>query len=412
MRKNIKLLLIAGLCLLTFSGCGPQPAKYVFYFIGDGMGFSHVSAAEAYKSAASGEKVGRENVLFTTFPVLGVANTFSANSNITCSSAAGTALATGHKTNNNMLGVDPEGNNLTSIAYPIHEAGYKVGIMTTVTINHATPASFYANNINRNNYYAIGSQLPESGFEFFAGGDFADPKDRSGDKESLFDMCEGAGYSIYYGMNDYNSKKNNSEKVIIFQDRVTDNIYDYTQFPNAFKRSENQIKLAQTLNAAIEKLNNDKGFFIMTEGGKIDWGAHSNDLANTVYELLDMEEAIAVAYDFYLAHPKETLIVITADHETGGIALGKKGYDLNMGAIDQLGVENDDVNGSNYMSGQVTEDNVSTIANIGWTTPDHTGGAVPVWAIGAGSEAFAGSMDNTDIPKKIIAAMQIDYSFE
>ena len=83
-----------------------------------------------------------------------------------------------------------------------------------------------------------------------------------------------------------------------------------------------------------------------------------------------------------------------------------------MGAIDQLGVENDDVNGSNYMSGQVTEDNVSTIANIGWTTPDHTGGAVPVWAIGAGSEAFAGSMDNTDIPKKIIAAMQIDYSFE
>ena len=149
----------------------------------------------------------------------------------------------------------------------------------------------------------------------------------------------------------------------------------------------------------------------MVEGGKIDWAAHSNDLAGTIFETLDFDTAISVAYEFYKQHPNETLIVVTADHETGGVTLGmEKGYvyDLNVVKTPQESKIGGGSDVSNYMDG-ISADSLSVVAKIGWTTTSHTGGAVPVFAVGAGSETFAGRQDNTDIPKKICKAMGVEF---
>ena len=145
----------------------------------------------------------------------------------------------------------------------------------------------------------------------------------------------------------------------------------------------------------------------MCEGGKIDWSAHNNDFAGVITETLDMDEAIKVAYDFYLQHPDETLIVVTADHETGGLALGReRGYKYDLSIVDEAikKVDNKELSVENYMSSEVL-DTLSQKARIGWTTKSHTGVYVPVFAVGVGSELFAGRINNTDIPLNIMKAM-------
>ena len=374
-------------------------------FIGDGMGFSHVSLTEAYLATEKGE-IGSEPLEFSKFPVLGIATTYSANRYITCSSAAGTALSTGTKTNNGMLGVTPDTTALKSITYKIHDAGYKIGIMTTVTIDHATPASFYANSAARGDYYNIAKQLPETGFEFFGGGGFAQPK---GDKEAekpVIDYVTEGGYTVAYGIDEFNEKKENSSKMLLLQRKGKENEI----LPYALGRKDGELTLAQTVDAAVKFLDNEKGFFIMAEGGKIDWAAHSNDVANTIFETLDMDEAVEIAYQFYLKHPDETLIIVTADHETGGVSLGRKtGYVYDLNVIDSVKNKMTDIDVNNYMSDAAQLDTTSIKAGIGWTTRSHTGGGVPVYAIGACSEQFAGRMDNTEIPKKICKAMNVQF---
>ena len=145
-----------------------KPAKYIFVMIGDGMGAAQVAAAESYLSYKAG-RLGGEQLTFTGFPVLGLCTTYSADSNITDSAASGTAIATGNKTDNHYLGVAPDGSPLKSMAYTLHEKGYNVGIMSSVPVNHATPGAFYAHQEDRGNYYEISLEIPESGFEFFAG---------------------------------------------------------------------------------------------------------------------------------------------------------------------------------------------------------------------------------------------------
>ena len=387
----------------SFASCTEKArdAKYVFYFIGDGMGFSHVALSEAYLAAKEG-KIGSEALGFSSFPVMGMATTYSASNFITCSSAAGTALSTGTKTNNGMLGVSPDSSKLRSIAYDIHDAGYKVGIMTSVTIDHATPGAFYANSLDRNDYYAVAVQLPQSGFEFFGGGGFEGVK-KMGDRKSPYEIANENGYTVVYGENDFEANKNGAEKVIYLQEKGQENDI----LPYAFEREESDLTLAEVVKGAIEVLDNEKGFFIMAEGGKIDWAAHANDLTNTIYETLDFDEAIAVAYEFYLQHPDETLIVVTADHETGGVTLGRtKGYTFDLSIVPDRKAESvePETNVENYME-QMPVDSLSKAAKIGWTTASHTGGAVPVFAVGAGSAKFAGRMNNTDIPGRIMEAM-------
>ncbi len=401
-----------------------KKAKYVFLFIGDGMGFSHIALTEAYLATEKGQLPGSIPLGFTQFPVMGMATTYSASNIITCSSAAGTALSTGFKTKNHMLGMNPDTIALESISYKIHRAGYKVGIMTSVTIDHATPGAFYGHSPKRSDYYSIARELPLTGFEFFGGGGFEGAKDERNKDNSIYKSIADNGYVVSYGLNDYKSKKEGADKMILFQEKERANEILKTNW----ERDNNALTLPQVVSSAIEFLDNDKGFFIMAEGGQIDWAAHAHDIPGTIFETIDFDNAIKVAYDFYLKHPDETLIVVTADHETGGVTLGKtKGYFFDLtpvlkGRKAHLAKINGEQTGEtelsdkesgrtveNYMSG-ITNDSLSVVTRIGWTTTSHTGGAVPVFAIGVGAENFAGRMNNIDIPKRICKVMGIPFA--
>ena len=405
---------IVVICLVLFTTSSMfaqinKNAKYVFYFIGDGMGFSHIALAEGYLATEKGI-VGSLPMCFTQFPVMGMATSYSNKNYITCSSAAGTALSTGYKTNNSMLGVNPDTVKLESIAAKIHRAGFLVGITTSVTIDHATPAAFYAHSAKRSDYYGIAKELPVSGYDFFGGGGFEGTKDPRNTKENIYDNVAKNGYTIAYGLDDFKNKKDDAKKMILFQNKGRENEI----LPTAWTREEKDLKLKDVVQAAIDFLYSSKGFFLMAEGGQIDWGAHANDLATTIFETLDFDQAIQLAYEFYKQHPDETLIVVTADHETGGVTLGNvKGYNFDLSELVNLRKANkakkQGLNVDNYMSGS-SVDSLSLRAKIGWTTSGHTGGAVPVFAVGCGSEMFAGRMDNTDIPKRICKAMGVEFN--
>ena len=330
--KLRRLLSVLALLALTCAIGLAKAPKYVFYFIGDGMGLNQVMATQYYLRSCEGE-LGITPLCFAQFPYTGIATSYSANSDVTDSAAGGTALATGHKTYNGAIGVDASAAPVTSIAERAHCHGAKVGVATSVTINHATPASFYAHQKNRNDYYEIGTQLATSGFEFFAGGDFAE-KTNPDDKNAphLYDLAREAGYAIVRGYDEYACLNDGADKVMLIQ---KENMVENT-LPYAIDACEEDLTLTQITTAAIDHLydkRHKKGFFLMVEGGKIDYACHANDAAAALNEVVDFDKAIRVAYEFYKQHPKETLIVITADHETGGLALGNGSYALNFKAL-------------------------------------------------------------------------------
>ncbi|HBG54255.1 MAG TPA: alkaline phosphatase [Rikenellaceae bacterium] len=395
------------LAVAVLMGCqqSEQQAKYVFYFIGDGMGLAQVALAEAWL-ADSADEIGFEKLSFTDFPVMGTATTFSVNNYITCSSAAGTALATGHKTANGMLGVTTDSLDLEAITYKIKKAGYRVGVSSTVTLDHATPGAFYANAASRSDYYDIAVQLPQTGFDFFGGGGFVQPEGKNKDQVSVLSLIEEAGYQIVYGIENFDASAG-AKKMILLQDKELDCM---GALPYAIDRKEGDMTHASIITAAIDFLENEKGFFLMSESGRIDWACHSNDGKTSILETLDLSDAVQVALEFAQKHPEETLIVVTADHETGGLTLGREGgYSI---YFDQLAEQNASKDmllqtGDKEMTDQVAE--MNNRARIGWTTSSHTGIPVPVYAMGAGSGLFSGRMDNTDIPKKICQAMGIIF---
>jgi alkaline phosphatase len=402
MKRLLGLLAIAVLI-----GCqeAPRQAKYVFLFIGDGMGLAQVAAAEAYLANNNGE-IGSQALNFSQFPVLGTITTYSASNWITCSSAAGTALATGTKTTNGMLGMNSDTVALKAITYKIKEAGYKVGVSSTVTLDHATPGAFYANAASRNDYYTIATQLPATGFDFFGGGGFILPEGRRRDQVPVTDMIEQAGYTIAYGMDDFR-EMSATDKLVLLQDETRDYL---GALPYAIDRKEGDMTHADIVQAAIEFLENEKGFFLMSESGRIDWACHSNDGKTSILETLDLQKAVQVAIEFAQKHPEETLIVVTADHETGGMALGwESQYNVFFNQLDEQQASKDIL----LQSGDITSGNMVSEMNrkarIGWTTSSHTGIPVPVYATGVNSELFTGKMDNTDIPKKICEAMGVVF---
>lgn len=392
--------------MAALTAAGKQSAKYVFYFIGDGMGLAHICLTEYYQSYQTTGNIGSIPVVFSNFPTLGTAVTHSDSNYITDSAAAGTALSTGNKTKNGRLGVSTDKKtNFTSISYKIHNAGYKVAITSTVGLNHATPAAFYANSDSRSRYYEIAKQVCKSDFEFFAGGGFIDSEGKENDMPSVYEEVEKCGYKIIEGMDEYKGMKRKPGKAILLQNGGREK----TELPYAIDKKEGDMTQADLVSASIDFLydqKHDNGFFIMSEGGKIDWAAHSNDTKAVVEEIISLSDAVAVAVDFYNAHPDETLIVVTADHETGGLTMGyKDGYNIFFEKLDAVTCSKD------MMDDEEKEkaDEIAKEARIGWTTSSHTGANVPVYAIGAGSELFSGRMDNTDIPKKICEAMGVKY---
>ena len=322
MKKTFYLLLFAWVVVLVLPQCQNAPqekkAKYVFYFIGDGMGVNQVNGTEMYLAEKEG-RIGLKPLNFTQFPVVNVATTYSRYNSVTCSAAAGTALATGSKTKNGTIGMDSlHRAPLYSVAVKAKNAGKKVGITTSVSVDHATPAAFYAHQPNRRMYYEIGTDLPKAGFDFYAGAGFLRPDNKKDSTAmNLFELYDREGYTLIRGMEEYANQSGEAAKIIFIQQEGS----DQGSLPYAIDRKEGDLTLAQITENAIQFLtrNNDNGFFLMVEGGKIDWACHGNDAATVFTEVVDMSEAVQKALDFYNQHPDETLIVITADHETGGI---------------------------------------------------------------------------------------------
>ena len=439
-----------------------QP-RYIFYFIGDGMGPNEVLLAEMYQAELAG-KIGCQQLCMTQFPYSGQLSTYSASNSITDSSAAGTALATGEKTNNGMLGVLPDGSDIKSIAEILHNYGWGVGITTSVSIDHATPASFYAHTSSRSNYYEIGQQLLHSGYDFFAGSTFLRPIDNENPfAPSLYQQVEKNDIVIAHGLMEAEKLIGNTKRIILIPENEghTDDYKSKGMLPYAIDKNEKDLTLPEITDAAIRHLSHQKQFFLMVEGGAIDWACHSNDAATVIGEVREFDEAIKRAFDFYKAHPDETLIVVTADHETGGLALGNSDYTLNLKLLqyqkcsvgelsqdlrtlqkqygkklkweqvkgllqEKMGFYKDveitdeedamlrqlfqESKGKHQQDVKTLYQQLSKLADtsiellnkkskVGWTTRSHSAAAVPVFAVGVGAERFTGWHDNTEVER-------------
>ena len=397
MRKTFAIIAAMALCLLAFTGCNKQnetKAKYVFLFIGDGMGATHVAAAESYLSHKAG-KLGGEQLLMTTFPYYGTATTHSADKHVTCSSAAGTAIACGEKANNGTVGINKDSVKIYSVAHELHKVGYNVGIISTVPLNHATPSAFYAHNVNRGNGYEISQDIPASEFEYFAGAGFLELKGKEGNDVATDAFLEENGYVVGYGVEEFLSKSEGKEKAIFCQASNKEESAD--NYVSDAKEAED-VSLAKMLELGMDFIGTDEPFFFMCEGGTIDWAAHDNRTMSMVTDVLSFDEAIKVAYEFYLKHKDETLIVVTADHETGGLTLGAGSSTINWDELENQWIST----GRKDVTDYDTNRRHNKSCSIGWTTGSHTGGAVPVFAIGKGAEKFNGRIDNTDIKGKIL----------
>lgn len=363
-------------------------ADFIFLFIGDGMGHAQTSAAESYLSYKAG-KIGGERLTFTGFPFYGMSETYSANSQVTDSAAGGTAIACGVKAKNGMIGTDKDSVAVKSIASVLHEEGYNVGIISTAPVNHATPAAFYAHSVKRKKYYDISKQIASSGFEFFAGAGFIDFYSDQSEQERIDEYLEDKGCQVSFGMKEFSEESMKAERIVLCQpDAEGKNAGNYVVKEYSWEKNENNINLRQMLQAGMNFLADKEPFFIMCEGGDIDWAAHANQIMPMIDRIIEFDQAVEAAYEFYLKYPERTLIVVTADHETGGTSIGCGGKE----AINWGKVEDDYKNGSNRAG----------MNEIGWTSNEHTGAPVPVYAIGCGAEKFIGRMDNTEIMGKII----------
>ncbi len=436
-------------------------AKYVFYFIGDGMGVNQVNAAETYLAALEG-RIGTKHMAFASFPHVALVHTESATNGVTDSAAGGTALATGEKTKNGVISMTPNGEySISSIASMAKEKGMAVGVATSVSIDHATPASFYAHESYRGNYHRIGHDLLDAGFDFYAGSAFLQPTHKDCPNEApLYSLYEEAGYTIMKGAA-IDKKKAKKAKCLMLLQSDEANAFDNTALPYALDRGENDLTLATIVETGIDflKKKSKDGFFFAIEGGKIDWACHANDAAAVINETLDLDEAVKVALEFYKKHPDETLIVVTADHETGGMSLGTGAYELRLHLlqyqkmsawkytkhISQLHTKLGDGFTWDVVKADLTEnfgfwkhiqiserqearlkkayeaivagkaegnkslysqeDALSTTAKdiinraalVGWTSGGHSNGYVPAFAIGVGAEHFSGRIDNTQV---------------
>ena len=467
--KRYLLSIVLALCAL----CAFGEIKYVFYFIGDGMGSNQVLGAEMYRSALEGEPLGRVQTLMTTFPYSGSAGSYSKSNGITDSAAAGTCLATGQKTKNGMLGLGPDSTRLTTIAEELKAQGWGIGIMTTVAIDHATPGAFYGHVAKRSMYYEIGQQLSESGFDFFGGAGFHYPQGKKNKEEvNLYRLAEERGYTVVHGMEELSeipeSRYTDISKMILVQKDDDQGAKHGSNLSYAIDRKEGDLTLRQIVSTAIPFLAaRHERFFMMVEGGMIDYACHSDDAATAFGEVWDMDEAMREAYAFYQQHPDETLIIVTADHETGGLALGNSDYTLHLDVLqnqqcsawilsdlfsqlfkekqkpswedvkriyqEQLGFwDKVEITAAEerelktlYKSARAkkskdTKTMYKTInalgdagiallnkkAHIGWTTRAHTAHVVPIFAIGPGAEIFSGWHDNTEIVPLIKEAIK------
>lgn len=322
-----------------------EPPKYVFFFIGDGMALPQIHATEAYLAqsvqpdnptgdyddAASIGTAGTTELTISQFPFVGFQKTFADNRFITGSAASATALACGLKTTINTIAMDQTKTvPYTTLAELAHAKGMKVGIVSSVSIDHATPACFYAHNEHRGNYWHIAEQLSGSGFEYFGGGGMKGVRTKywpegATDPEEL---AINRGYTVVRTRAELLAVPAGTKTfawgndVLSEEASPTDKSYS---MPYELDRGSGNLSLADYTEQGIRLLDNPNGFFMMVEAGKIDWACHANDAMAAIMDTVAFDDAVAEAVNFANEHPGETLIVVTGDHECGGMVLGFAG---------------------------------------------------------------------------------------
>ncbi|HUT85558.1 MAG TPA: alkaline phosphatase [Elusimicrobiales bacterium] len=453
-RSALKILLVFAFLLSLPCSIFAKAPKYVFLFIGDGMGISHRHIAELYHQEKTGNKNAK--LLINSLTVTGINTTGSADSYVTKSCAAGTALATGYKTNKHMIGMLPDKTKLKTILDAAKEKGWTTGVVTTDAIVGATPAAFLAHNGNRYNYNEIAQDVVYSGVDFIAGNGYgiftaknSGYKSLREDDKNLVSELKNIGYKTFIGEdssdNFRNFVPNKKEKVFA--------AFSFKYPPYEIDRAVSNTKtptLTEMTEKAIETLaKQKKPFFLMIEGAKIDDLSHVNDICALLPEIMEFENAVKTAYKFYQKHPKETLIIVTADHETGGLGLGHPDkYYMSLEPItkaktsfeaaftgfwsrdlkevkefikENFGLDNlteeeekklihaveaeklDPDKKYEYVAQRPISATVLGIvlmrAGIGWTIQLHTAEPVVLTAEGVGAKRFVGFMDNTDVSK-------------
>lgn len=314
--------------MLTATGAMAIAPKYVFFFLGDGMSSSQIQTTEAYLTTLNGgsatlaeDLLKSENRLnMSKFPVLGMQTTYDAHALMTDSASSATAFACGLKTLSGVIGMDDTKTySYKSIAQLAAENGKKVGIISSVSLDHATPAAYYASVPSRSDYAGVDLQMAATGYEFFGGGGLKTYKTQE-DVQGLF----GETYAVL----------NSRDGIMDLMSAPRDNVVcinpwlqDSQAMPYAIDRPATNVSLKEMTEVAIaclEQKSAEKpnGFFLMVEGGKIDWACHANDAVATIEDTLAFDGAIGAAVEFYNAHPYQTLIVVTGDHETGGMTVG------------------------------------------------------------------------------------------
>lgn len=436
-------------------------AKYVFLFIGDGMGLAQRTLAEFVVNAQKKQAPGVHKLAMNKFPVQGYLHTYSSDSYITDSAASATTYAMGKKTYSGAIGLDMNGKNSDPTLVDIaRKQGMKTGIITNVPLNHATPAAFYAHEINRRMYNKIADSLVKAPLDFVGGGCIKVSKMPGAKKkpEDYYDLAKQNGFKFHDNKVESFKPKRSDRNWVMPNDCSSGG-----DIPYAIDRNENNYTtLKDYVSMGIKSLNNPNGFFLMVEGGKIDWASHSNDAATAVLEVLDFDDAVKVAVDFYEKNPTNTTIVVVADHETGGLALGRSKtkyefhpaqlmnqkismYELNnvikrwrdekpsfakvmrtLKSYFSLDNWSEDVMARLQKAYDFTFDPklkdqapqkfmystsepiaiamidiVAERTGVAWTTVGHTGMPIPVSAIGQGQQLFGGMTENTAVFKNL-----------
>ncbi|MCF6331659.1 MAG: alkaline phosphatase [Draconibacterium sp.] len=324
-----------------------EKPKNIIFLIGDGMGVSHIF---------SGITANKGSLFLENCKYIGFSKTQSADNYITDSAAGATALSTGVRTNNGAIGVDVNNKPVKSILEEAEENGLATGLVSTSTITHATPASFIAHQPQRNMYEEIAADFLKTDIDVFIGGGKAHFTQRK-DGRNLVEELKEKGYRYEEDL-DKISKVKKGKLVALTADG------------DAGRMEQRGDMLPVSTKTAINILSkNDKGFFLMVEGSQIDWGGHAGSTIYIVEEMLDFDQTIGKALAF-AAKDGKTLVVVTADHETGGMA-------ITGGSIEE------------------------GIVQARYPTGGHTSVMVPIFAYGPGAKEFIGIMKNTDIHAKM-----------
>lgn len=351
-RLTLLLLLVAG---ITTNALAQHEIKNIIFLIGDGMGLSAVSMMQLENNY--------EPTIFDRAENIALQKTYSLDNRVTDSAASGTALATGSKTNNTMLGQTPDGKDLVSLMDIAHECGMQTGLIATTYLQHATPGAFYACTESRHNYLTITEQLVASTIDVAIGGGMTFFEEQYGSKEAAEAKLDEAGYELIEDMEALKATKGKKRVMALLGAKeVGENSGSY---------------LAEATAEAIRlfEKRGDKGFALMVEGSLIDGMGHGNDAKAMQLEMDSFMQAVEVAVE-YAEKSGNTLVVVTADHETGGLAIVSGNADFNLS---EQGIE------------------------YRWTTDGHSGQMVPIYLYGTGAERINGIMENAELGAKLKA---------